>query len=126
MADGTEDIGEKKKLLGTTEMNSPMQTAPIEQTSSRFTGVFTLQSQVDADRLAHAVKSLVDQGVEVFDLIQQSRGGELHRHLATVAAVSPSFLELTLDREERARAQAVIDALRTTERELSPLLTTST
>jgi len=58
------------------------------RSSSRFSGVFTLKTQAEANELAAAVTTLVERGVNIF---QELEKGTSHEIEDTLKAVIRSF-----------------------------------
>ncbi len=92
------------------------------QSQSSFTGVFTLKTQEEANELASSVKSLVENAVNIFQLVDSGRSAEFQQQIRTVVSLSQSFLELTLDEQENIKAREVINGMEKAEKELDSLI----
>jgi hypothetical protein len=54
------------------------------RSSSRFSGVFTLKTQAEANELAQAVTTLVERGVNIFQELEKGTSGEIEDTLKAV------------------------------------------
>jgi hypothetical protein len=81
---------------------------------SQFTGVFTLKTHEQVQQLSAAVKHLVENSIEIFNFLETGKTAEvtqLIQDLDTITRLSAEFVDLTLDAEERSKAQDVVSCM---------------
>lgn len=81
------------------------------RSSSRFSGVFTLKTQAEANELAAAVTTLVERGVNIFQELEKGTSHEIEDTLKAVIRLSHSFKDLTLDEVENKLCAQVIEGM---------------
>jgi len=83
--------------------------------------VFTLSDKADVQELAQAVEQVTEQAVNVFQLIQQGRGPEIHHNMELIARLCAKFIPLCQQGQYLDKAQETVSTMDRLQRELSTI-----